>query len=843
MEREWAIDGEWGYEREIDHPERSLDKAHQRTLLLHICIVRACDTSPSRPTKISKHPQPARFFSTGSSVTDWYRGQLSEALGVINHVDISFVMYYAPWDAECQYVREEFEKAADMLHDRAVAVGYTPLTKNSRAYNIWYSVALKIRDFDTIGEICFATVTSEDLAADLGIESVPTVRFMLWNETKEYDDELEFGETALIDWLLRHFTQPVARIIPMWKKAFSFEPYVNGNPLLILFTPMNPLYEQLPVYDLLREISMEYQNCDPSKNQWVMEISKLQQIQRLLYQQKDFKKLCQDYETKKPLNKPIQKYFKKEVLQQYNKYPWHNATDKTHKNGLFGFLSRRSLSLSAALQGCGDEQSNIIFPISMMDECESKILPAEKSYYQDYEQCFEFEGKFNYEQESSDYYETTMLSQDDDPLSAESLLNDHIKHFCKLMEFAHDFGTPVFPVKENGNISHIQGLACAKNFSLNMIAVDSVRNHHFAEALGIDVMNIKDKTAVVILDSKNNFAKENIVTEEAVSEKNSLEHLSRNVILYLRDNLRTADRRYHSAVRRTADDPIAPTLASEQQYVLKEEYNAKSVRDFILNFTNNNLERSLRTDVKDAIHTHYYRTDVDTEVSDSDENNIEIIDLTTRTFRKFARKPDVVNIVLLCGGGCGSAWTRAALGAVRLLRAAGVRALLGRLDALRHDLPWHYTPHYYPTVLVFHTERIGRGDPDSASFPAWERVTAAGVTALALRCLRPPYHLRVRLVLCQKEQSTEVRQLDRHDTTLSQYRREVIVSAVAFCSLSESFGGSIPSIILQPPSISPLPSPLAHSFLHKISYSYEGGNSLVTPPMVVCGLVCLSLKL
>lgn len=71
-----------------------------------------------RPTKVSKHPQPVRFFSRESMVTDWYRGQLSSALSRVNSVDVSFVMYYAPWDAESQYVRGEFEKAAEILSDR-----------------------------------------------------------------------------------------------------------------------------------------------------------------------------------------------------------------------------------------------------------------------------------------------------------------------------------------------------------------------------------------------------------------------------------------------------------------------------------------------------------------------------------------------------------------------------------------------------------------------------------------------------------------------------------------------------------------------------------------------------
>lgn len=59
-----------------------------------------------------------RFFNSGSVVTDWYRGQLGKALAAVNMADVSFIMYYAPWDAESQFVRGEFELAANVLSDR-----------------------------------------------------------------------------------------------------------------------------------------------------------------------------------------------------------------------------------------------------------------------------------------------------------------------------------------------------------------------------------------------------------------------------------------------------------------------------------------------------------------------------------------------------------------------------------------------------------------------------------------------------------------------------------------------------------------------------------------------------
>ncbi|CAH0579270.1 unnamed protein product [Chrysodeixis includens] len=728
------------------------------------------------PTKISKHPQATRFFRSDSVVQDWYRGQLSSALASINRADVSFVMYYAPWDAESQYVRGEFEKAAIILQDRikfsaincwnpgsecrlqnnkipswpilmvyttisrgvlyngprdahsmvnfleimmrplrrvsssedlvnllsrcdAVAVGYTPLTDTSKYYNVWYTVALKAREADTLGEICFAAVTSEELAAELGVESVPNARLMLWNDTKEYilrDGDIQaWNDSSLIQWVLENFSQPVARIMPMWRKAFNFERYVDGNPILMLFTPLNPLYEQLPAYALLREVAMEYYNCkNNDSSQWTSELVKLQQVHRLLYQQQNFTKFCQEFKFKKPIRKHS-RFYKKEVESQNNKYPWYNTTQKNQKNGVFNFLLKRGFTMSKVLENAEDN-SQLLSTLDWLQECSMKTLPAERSFYEHYEQCQTIEENFGHEQETSaerEEIETTMLPYEDDPLSPENLLQDSVKHFCKVTRFAHEWGSPVYPTGPPGmderraNITHIDGLSCAGNFSLHIIAVDSVRNHHFPESLGIDITNRKDMTAAVILDSKH-----------------------------------------------------------ESQYVLSGDYNAKSIREFIYNFTNKNLKRSLRSHVYEVPHTHYFGSDGETEQMGINENSVHIIDLTTRSFRRMVKTPGTMTLVAVCGGSCSALTVRALCGARRLLAACGLRVRVARLDALRHDLPWHYTPHHYPTLLVFPAHR--RGEADSQSYPGEARVTSAGMVALALRSLAAPEHLRVRIALC-----------------------------------------------------------------------------------------------
>lgn len=115
-----------------------------------------------------------------------------------------------------------------------------------------------------------------------------------------------------------------------------------------------------------------------------------------------------------------------------------------------------------------------------------------------------------------------MLPYEDDPLSAENLIQDNVKHFCRLMKFANKLSPPVSPARvTSGNITHLHGLACKANSTLYIMAIDSVLNYHFAEALGIDIKNKSNMTAVVILDSKvskylNNLVLKNIEKDYAL---------------------------------------------------------------------------------------------------------------------------------------------------------------------------------------------------------------------------------------------------------------------------------------------------------------------------------------
>lgn len=57
------------------------------------------------------------------------------------------------------------------------------MDNDTLAYNIFYNVALKNLELDPFANVCFGIVTSEKLAVEIGVKTLPHVKLVLWNDT------------------------------------------------------------------------------------------------------------------------------------------------------------------------------------------------------------------------------------------------------------------------------------------------------------------------------------------------------------------------------------------------------------------------------------------------------------------------------------------------------------------------------------------------------------------------------------------------------------------------------------------------------------------------------------
>lgn len=164
------------------------------------------------------------------------------------------------------------------------------------------------------------------------------------------------------------------------------------------------IYHSLFEFFQLREIAMEYYNCKNNESsQWTTELTKLQQVQRLLYQQKNYIKFCQEYKFKKP-NKKLNLNYKREVVSHNNKYPWNNITQKNQKSSVLDFFLKQGLAISKLIEST-NENSALWSTLNFLQQCGSSVsksLPAEKSFYENYEKCQSFEEHLNNEFETEE---------------------------------------------------------------------------------------------------------------------------------------------------------------------------------------------------------------------------------------------------------------------------------------------------------------------------------------------------------------------------------------------------------------------------------------------------------
>lgn len=116
--------------------------------------------------------------------------------------------------------------------------------------------------------------------------------------------------------------------------------------------------------------------------QWTNEKIGIAKVQRYIYLKHGYEKLCEDTQKKLKPQKP--KYNKKDVVFMNNK--WRNTTQKHKKNAAMNSLVKKGLNPPKIMQGAEDG-SDVLATVGMVQECDTKTLPAEKSVYDNLDQC------------------------------------------------------------------------------------------------------------------------------------------------------------------------------------------------------------------------------------------------------------------------------------------------------------------------------------------------------------------------------------------------------------------------------------------------------------------------
>ncbi|KAK2582439.1 hypothetical protein KPH14_004749 [Odynerus spinipes] len=682
----------------------------------------------SSPPRISKPPPAKPFFNQSSIVLDFYKGHLSAMIEQVTDTEFSFVMFYAPWDAESQAVRDEFEKVAEYYHPQiffaaincwhpnsecktqynkiqsypvlilyvsrdsgiqyrgirtapymmrflhafinpiiritnkehvkqllvtydAVIVGYFNFTglAISPGYKEFYKSAISSLERDPNRELAFAVVTNAlSKESNYDVVKSPSASLFMWNETLNYPDDKEWTSENILNWIISSIHQPTLWLQPPGIKALTLAPYLREGPVFFLFTPRNPLHYENYNYNLIREIGLQYYNC--ANNLSVNDIITRLQQHRHTAMSRYFKKNKQCIEILS------------ENQVQMNEPTISVSVQQWINNSCCANIVTNKCSLCRKqVQNSNDKELSICTSIHekspyICKETDIFKIPVLENSQTEQEFCcnqdhFPINVHKDVDSTSSKY--KIPQTEEKDPQSPAAIKHAFLKESCKRWSAGHIYHEPVFPQDsyKHSNISLTKSL-CKMNRTLSLIAIDSLHYFHFAEGLGIDVLKKKDKTAVIILD-----------------------------------------------------------VAQESEYVMQEDFSRHGVIEFINNYTQGFLQRTLRSDNSQCFVKKFKN-----KLKCDQKNALKVCipELTSEIFLDTVLDTTKDVVLMYYSPYCAfcSAVSYVYLTVAYYLSAVD-HLVFVRIDGDNNDLPWEYSMDRFPSILFFPAKR----KEDSTVFP------------------------------------------------------------------------------------------------------------------------------
>lgn len=429
-----------------------------------------------------KYPEPKRFFNNKSPVRDYPHGNLISLQKKVSLADVALVMFYAPWSAESQHARPVYEATARLfqhevefsaincwqpggecrqkytkvmaypvlmaynrnnvaisyngqwnepalsrftylllnpmrrisrpehllaiIHDHdAVVVLFVNMDTSKQFYNIFYQTALKWLENDPYGDVAFAVVTGE-ASQNFGVDREPSLRLYLWNGTVEYENSL-WKPSLLHKWLLGNMRQITYWLTPPGSRSKEIDLFLQKGPALLLFTPRNLYQSSSDAYAMLRQIGYEYNNCE--NDTWLKEMARDYIFNQRKHSLKDY------YLRTKECSK---------IFDWRNHIP--NKCAPLDKHAFIGLANSSKFHYNTA---------NKIK--ASTEYCQKPTEPPKSGQTENFhEKCSK-----NFPHEK---HETSMLDNENDPLSAENIFNVWKTINCRMNHLSRELRVSMF---------------------------------------------------------------------------------------------------------------------------------------------------------------------------------------------------------------------------------------------------------------------------------------------------------------------------------------------------------------------------------------------------------------
>ncbi|CAL4105676.1 unnamed protein product [Meganyctiphanes norvegica] len=734
----------------------------------------------------SETKTPSPFFPPYSLVSDFYTGQVSELVDRLLSSDISLVVYYAPWDRDCQELRWELEKVARFHHEQVFiaaincwqpgsqcrqtykirpypaivahirapsgletkAVAYEGPRKAAHIINFlsralkpfshvtsaadlaklqtqYDSTVLGYYDFSsgsippgfrsfhlaalrTMGNpkgssIGWGVVTNLKAAKSLSFNQTRSIHYVLWNTTLLYTGAASANSESISNWVLRRYDKTCRWLDFPATKTLDLNNILTKGPTLMLFMPDNPYYETNDPYSVLREVSLEYHNCE--------EKSRLQRMASIISsarthgrnQLRQAQKKCHEYIKDKLKTM--------EILKQQQNDQCFKSLSASDPNFSDDFVVRKcsntgsnkwtsEVSHSCSLPSYSSARDSLIQHAQSLlsvfsDSCREMIL--QYTPWEDQNNVCCYRNSTVNKNTNQELTEVKKMESSNE-IYNQHIIDDHIEKMltasaldqCKRL-FHGSMIAPHALLKELTPDESITGLGCKTNKTLSFVAVDSLRHNDVAQRMGLNLTaKHPHKTGAVIVDTKNDV-----------------------------------------------------------HFILDVSVNKQTLVNFILNYTSGELDRA-RVSRSDGAH------------SSCPDGQVCLVELNSDNYFNVTHQKGQIVMVLHYTRVCGACTT---IGHALLTLAHHVKHIpsvtIARVDVSRNTLPWQFNFDSLPTIVIYPQHNKG----NSHMFDSDHEVTLSNLMSFLVANLPFPQRLTLALNSCGPACARKAMHLSRQRTS------------------------------------------------------------------------------
>uniref|UniRef100_A0A182YDT8 Thioredoxin domain-containing protein n=1 Tax=Anopheles stephensi TaxID=30069 RepID=A0A182YDT8_ANOST len=652
----------------------------------------------------------------------------------------------------------------------AVLVAFLDVAIDSKLYQRYYQASLKWLEKDPFQEVSFGVVTGQSSKL-FGVDTVPSIRLYLWNETIEYDGNDPWKPQDLIAWVHKQL-----HVVSMWiappgnLKSTTLAPYLRQGPVLLLFSP-RPLYEDSSdAYMMLRQLSMQYYNCPGDA--WILEmareyISEQRTANAARYAEKrdHCARVLGRHPSQEDEDAPgSHRYGRKDRCKDGFKSTVSvsfvnvlNSSKFVDGKPVGGKPSAGDYCDIAPAVGCGKHECGTFGP----DGSRKPTL----SWQTDSGCSSRRHNEMDTAHGQAQSIVTSMVDSDYDYRGPKLLAKQNLRRQCELLQLAEADKSTVFfsePARQKDSVDYysaIGGLSCKHNKTLTFISMDSALYHAFGERLGVDVLNEPNRTVAFIVDHTDESA---YVLRDPIN----LYTLSKFVHDYYNRSLARFLRSKSTSFEHTHAFNVTQFVVQQQAY-LDRHQTVLDATEAKARAEEESKKREKRELASNAETEYPRKPSSGTEEFDrvrAPRVYHRVREIYSSNFQRTVLDSNRTVVVSFYSAQCAFCYIQAhhLLTVSRLLRHQP-NLWFVRIDGELNDLPWQYTMDVFPSLIIFPNGR----KEESRIFPETLKVNVPNIIGFVLSNLTPAERLHATFLLC-----SDVNNASRNDC-LHMLKREL----------------------------------------------------------------------